>query len=262
MKKLLSTAIAAVLACGICSCSKNSESSDSSENSAKQQETSVVSVIPETTEAENSEAQEAAEESDIPATEPAAESPAAPETETDAAAYHFDDGGAIVFDQSAAQQPESVLVAAAQELFESACNTYWRFTVGSPYSLDTSEFIENQYGWQFYLVTEEGMNSVADVKADYHRVFSQRYPDEIDETFADNDGRVYCLDGARGADIYYDRSEVISLDSQSGDEYFFTVRNYYDGSAWGDEPYYEDETFSAVDEGDGTWRAGTFRLPY
>ena len=57
------------------------------------------------------------------------------------------------------------------------------------------------------------------------------------------------------------KSEVISLDTRTDDELFFTVRSYYDGSDWGESAYTTDHNFSAVIGDDGTWRVGLFTLP-
>ena len=163
---------------------------------------------------------------------------------------------------NAANSEDAALIAKAQELFTKACETSFNYSVGCPYTLDTSNYIENEYGWQFYLITSPGINSLADVRADYQKVFSDSYPDNIEETYKEENGHAYCLNGARGSNIFYVKSEVVSVDSKDGSEIFFTVRNYYDGSSWGDEPYSEDKKFSAVIKSDGSWRAGTFTLPY
>lgn len=177
--------------------------------------------------------------------------------------FRYDEGGAIKFDAPAASQDDSTLMEAAQALFESACAVEWDFTVGSPYTLDTSEYITGQYDWQYFLVASPGINSMADVRADYHKVFSSRYPDELDNIFMEKDGNVYSLNGARGKDIFYSYSLITSIDKRTDDEVFFTVTNYYTGSAKApDTPCTEEEEFSAVIDPDGTFRAGKFRLPY
>lgn len=154
------------------------------------------------------------------------------------------------------------VIAAAQQLFEKACETEWNFTVGSPYPLDTSEYFSNKYGWQFYLVTAEGINSLADVRADYHNVFSKDYEDTLDELYMEQGGRVYCLNGARGSDIFYEGSEVVEITGRDEGEIRFKVVDSYNGASFGGEAYTEEREFVIVKESDGKWKVSEFKLPY
>lgn len=176
--------------------------------------------------------------------------------------FEYDAYGAVVFNQDYTTLDDSVLISAAQALFRSACNTNWSYFVGCPYSIDTESYVENEFGWQYYLINDGVTSSLADVKSDYNRVFSSRYPDNLDEVYCDGESGVYALGGSRGMDIFYDYSEVASLDSINGDELYFTVNNHYTGTYESDEPYYESVTFSVVVGDDGIWRAGQFTLPY
>ena len=258
MKKHILTLIAAAMLCGLCSCGDKvtSESAGQLTTAAPTDAAAATEAAPE---AEITTA-EAAATAPAATTNTAVQPASAPEG-ADLTVFHNNGSGAVVFDAPAGDQSEATLIAAAQLLYESAHETSLKFTIGCPYSVDNDSYVEGNYGWQYYLVTQEGINSVADVKADYHKVFSEKYPDHIDETYIDSNGRVYCLCGQRGTNIEYVKSEVVSLDGKNDDELFFTVRDYYDASAWGDGPYTEDRTFSAVIDSDGTWRAGTFTLP-
>ncbi len=164
--------------------------------------------------------------------------------------------------QPATENNEAELLEKAQTLYDTACETNWNFHVGCPYSL-SSEYVENQLGWQFWLITSEGVNSMDDVRRDYHKVFSSSYPDDLDEIFMESNGRVYALAGERGSDIFYTGSKVVSVDKVTDTEITFTVENYYSGDDMDlNTPVTKENTFSAVIESDGTWRAGEFTLPY
>lgn len=257
MKKYSMTIITAALLCGLCSCGTAVET-----GSAGQPVTGAVTEAPIVTEAATEPVTEAEEPAvTAAATEPAAVEPVSSPETADFGVFHNNGSGAIVFDAPAGDQSDATLIAAAQELYESAHEMSLKFTIGCPYQCDSEQQIEGDYGWKYSLVTQDGINSVADVKADYHRVFSEKYPDHIEETYLDSNGRVYCLCGARGTHIEYVNSEIISLDGKTDDELFFTVRDNYDGSDWGNEKYYEDRTFSVVIDPDGTWKAGSFTLP-
>ncbi len=178
-------------------------------------------------------------------------------------AFEYNADGAVVFEGDYSTQSDRVLLSAAQALFESACRTNWNYTVGCPYSIDTNNYIENDFGWQYYLINDGYTTSLADVKNDYYKVFSDRYPaDELSELYLDGDNGVYALSADRGMNIFYSYSKVTEIGERGGDEIFFTVENYYDGSDKSSEPYSRADTFSVVIGSDGVWRAGQFTLPY
>lgn len=157
---------------------------------------------------------------------------------------------------------EDEVLAAAQELFEKACETEWRFTVGSPYDIDTENYITGDYGWQYFLITNEEITSMDDVRADYHEVFSVDYEDTLDELFMESEGRVYCLNGARGSDIFYEGSEVTEIEGRDDGEIRFKVVDSYNGASFGGEAYTEEREFVIIKEDDGQWKVSVFKLPY
>lgn len=178
-------------------------------------------------------------------------------------AFELNKDGAIVFEGNPDEAPDRLLISAAQSLFESACRTEWRYTVGCPYTIDNNSYIENSLGWRFYRITDSTVATFNDIKSDYGKVFSDKYPDQLSDYYKEQDGAVYALNGARGSDIYYSVSKITAIESRADDEIFFTVEHYYDGSDYdGSTPYTETETFSVVIGSDGVWKAGKFRLPY
>ncbi len=155
------------------------------------------------------------------------------------------------------------VIEAAQELYEKACTTEWEFTLGSPYVLDMNEYITNEYDWRFCLVTDENINSIADVKADFHKVFSNDYNDNINELYREKDGRVYCLVASRGSNIFYQRTEIAEITDRSEGKIEFKAVSYYDErDVGGTEVYTEEEKFVIIREDDGEWKVQTFKLPY
>lgn len=172
-------------------------------------------------------------------------------------ALHYPDGG-----EEFEEQLEADVIAAAQELFYKACDTEWQFTVGSPYSLDTSQYVTNEYGWQFFLITEDGIDSLDDVRADYHRVFSENYADSLDEVFMEDNGRAYCLNGARGSDVFYEGSKIAEITDRADGKICFRVENSYSDDGFGGGAVTENAEFTVVKDSDGVWRVGKFRLPY
>lgn len=244
MKKIFTAIILTALAAASVGCTKKS---DSPENP-------IVTKPAVTTSAEPA-AIFPTETSD---SEPATEGPTLPS----ANGFLVHEEGGITFGKPVEEQEDDVLIAAAKELYGRACETEWKFTVGSPYELDHSKSVQNSLGWNFYLITDSRINSLDDVRADYHQVFSEQYMDAIDETFMEDGGRTYCFDGSRGADIFYEETNITGIVSKSESEIVFSVENRYSDDGFGGGAYSSAEEFTAVIDSDGIWRVMKFRLPY
>lgn len=196
-------------------------------------------------------------------TENAANVPENPTEPPDRNAYDHNENGNIVFKVSENKASDSTLIAAAQELYDLACETMWKYTVGCPYELDENDTIETDYNWIFYRVKDEHIKSLKDVVDDYYKVFSRRYPNDLNEIYIDSDGAVYAMAGERGMNLYYKESKVISLEKRGSDEIFFKVESYYDGDDFEpDRKSSKTDDFSVVIEDDGSWHIGQFSLPY
>lgn len=184
------------------------------------------------------------------------------EQTTEAEGYVVNSDGGVEFSAPISKQSIENLIAAGNELFTAACNTEWEFTVGSPYELDTTQTVQNSLGWDFYLITDERINSLADIQADYHKVFSESYKDSIGDTFMEKDGRAYCLNGARGDNIFYERSEFDAVKEKTENQITYLINNYYSDDGFGNGAYVSSEEFITVRDSDGVWRVQKFKLPY
>lgn len=271
MKKFLIISLMAVLICTVSACS-----GEETENSNMQSSSESIAETSESTQSETSVNTES-KATTVQTTEPETTTEsvqtkaytttgAVPETTTVITTSenysHIDVSEGIVFDTPVAEQSDEELISAALALFETACKTEWDYTVGSPYEIDMNQTAQNQFGWDCYLITTEGINSLADVRADYHKVFSENYEDTLNEVFTEANGHVYCLNGARGADIFYEKSVITSVNSRSESEIAFTVTNYYSGDDFGSDAYTSDEEFVISIDSDGAWRVAKFRMPY
>ena len=245
---------AAILAVSITGCNKTQKADLSSVSESSYAEDSSTVSEPQTEPSDPEETTEASSESDEP-TESSSE-------ETSEEDYTYDEHGAVVLDTSK-EHSDATLIAAAQALFESACETEWRYTVGCPYEVDYNTYIENEFEWQFYKITNSNITSFADIEADYYKVFSSEYPNKLADLYKEKDGAVYALCGERGSDLYYVESVITDISEKTDSKITFTVENHYSGSDYtGEAPYSETEEFSVVVYDDGTWRAGEFKLPY
>lgn len=192
---------------------------------------------------------------------PAESTTDAGEKATSSAEEGAEDSGVQEEHQASDELSDEEILEAAESLYQSACETEWSFTVGSPFAINTANFVENSYGWQFFLVTEEGVSSMDDVYREYHKIFAEEYADHLGELYMEKNGRVYCLNGARGSDIFYSHSEITSIRKKTEGRVEMTVTDFYDGTDFGEEPYSIDRDFVMVNTGEG-WRAAEFTLPY
>ncbi|NLT09756.1 MAG: hypothetical protein GXY08_09660 [Ruminococcus sp.] len=177
--------------------------------------------------------------------------------------FKLNEDGAVVFSEDSSSQEDTVLISAAQTLFESACRTEWKYTVGCPYELDPADYVENEFGWQYHRIKNDSIKSMDDLRADYNKVFSGRYPDQLSDIYVEENGSVYAMEAARGRDLYYTDSRITGIKSKSDDEIVFTVENNYTGTDFEpDKPVTQTEEFSVIIDNNGTWKVGQFRLPY
>lgn len=269
MKKLLIISLMTVLICTFSACSdektENSSMQDSSESTVETSEITQSWTSENTEPAITEQTTESETTTESVQTKTDTTTGAFPETTTVTTSEnysHIDVSEGVVFDTPVTEKSDEELIAVALALFESACKTEWDYTVGSPYEIDMNQTAQNQFGWDCYLVTTDGINSLADVRADYHKVFSENYADSLDEVFTEANGRVYCLNGARGADIFYEKSVITAINSRSENEISFTVQNSYSGDDFGGEAHAESEEFVISADSDGAWRVAKFRMPY
>ncbi len=265
MKRIISAIIAfsAVLTIAGCNNKKSSEK-DAKDSSVSETTTEAApaSTQPDPlapTEKTTVPATEATEATTAPTTEATTKNPEVPDSD----AFDYNDDGAVVFEDDYKKESDATLIAAAQSLFESACQTEWNYTVGCPYEINTEDYIANEFHWHFYRITDSSIKSFADLEKDYYKVFSKKYPNQLHELFKESKGAVYALDAARGRDIFYEKSTITEIISKTDDEIFFAVENHYSGTDTDiNTPATKTDTFSVVIENDGAWRAGEFNLPY
>lgn len=260
MRKIVIISVMTAFLCGFTACGDKTNSSASESSAVITESSSAETTASADTTTTTEQTTESATVSKTTAS--ATEKSTTTATSNTSNFQQTDISGGIVFSEDVEDLTDDELISVAQLLFESACKTEWDFTVGSPYELDTTQTAKNIYGWDCYLITADGINSLDDVRADYHKIFSESYSDRIDEVFTESGGRAYCLNGARGADIFYEKSVVTAVNSRSENEISFTVENYYNGDDFGNDAYISPEDFVITIDSDGAWRVLNFRLPY
>ena len=258
MKKIIALMAAAALTAGAVSCGKKA-------GSASQQGKPKTTEAATTTSADSTETTTASTTTAATTTTSAVTTTKAAAQQPDplgGGAFEYNDDGAVVFSEDSSKADDKTLIAAAQALFESACRTEMKFTVGCPFETDYNDYIENDLSWRFYRITDSKIHSFSDVMNEYHKVFSDSHANELASLYMDKNGSAYALCGNRGGNIYYSSSKVTEIKSKSDNEIVFTVENYYDGDDYGQAPYTETDEFSVVIGSDNVWKAGKFNLPY
>lgn len=254
MRKIMTLIAAAAIAAGAVSCSG---SKTGKAPGAKKPAATEATTTETTTAAETTTVAETTTTAAVTTTAPVTTQP-----DPIGGTFEYNDDGAVVFSSDASEADDKTLIAAAQALFESACSTQMNFTVGCPFKVDYTNYVENSFGWQFYRIMDESIRSFKDVEAAYNKVFSSSYPNDLSELYIEENGAVYALCGNRGADIFYVSSKITEIKSKTDSEIVFTVENNYDGNDFGEPPYTETDEFSAVIEDGNIWKAGKFTLPY
>lgn len=244
----------------------NAETAETGSQSANQTTASVNSEVQTNTTSQTAAVSETKQTSETEAAAKTSTTEAKTEPSSDAntidGSFTFGDNGVDILspDEDA---NDSLLIAAADRLFDVACKIEWKFHVGCPYTLDYNTSISvGDFGWEYYLITDISIKSLSDVENDYYKVFSSSYGNDLSEIYTEKDGKVYALAGERGASIFYKGSKVTGITSRTDKEIFFTVENYYDVDE--DDPYLksvEKDEFSMVIDGKNV-RVGKFRLPY
>lgn len=276
MKLRYFTAAAAVmLACCSCATTGSSNNDNSLEHSQQSSDSSSVSDAEQATAQPDplapteaaDETQDSQQSADVTSAESSDTDTSSDETSDTPADIQdvtltFSDKGAVILGDEK-DYSDSFLIGAAQAIFDNACRTEWNFTVGCPYETDTSCIQYNTFGWDFYLVTTEGINSIADIEDDYYEVFDRSHPSPVGELYIEKDGHVYALCGARGSNIFYNDSEVTDIISRSDSKIVFNVDSHYSGRDVGtNEAYTESSEFSVTIADDGSWHVCDFTLPY
>ena len=124
--------------------------------------------------------------------------------------------------------------------------------MGCPYQLD----YDDTFG-EAVRVTD--INSLSEITDEYCKIFVGD-GSVLFEKYFEKDGKVYCYDGGRGADIYYKGTELILVSSDENSASFTAVSHYADPET-GEPMDSKSYDFKMIKE-DGVWKTSVFTLPY
>lgn len=173
-----------------------------------------------------------------------------------------------IADDGLSSYTDEQLLLVANSLFSTASQMCWDCMSGRLFKLDEinmQEFTNSSGNTECcFKVTESGISSVSDVKAYWHKFFSERYDDMYSEylsVYRDENGELWARVGDRGSDIFYDYTLLSEIAEKSDDEVVFNAISYYSDPDTGLDQYTQENKFSIVLK-DGEWYIGTFTLPY
>ncbi|MGN0435487.1 MAG: hypothetical protein ACI4D8_02520 [Wujia sp.] len=153
----------------------------------------------------------------------------------------------------------------AVDMHQRACEVYFENETVSNLWVNGSETI-NIDGIEYYLC--DNYSNMEEATADFYSLFSKdKYADFFDGLLAEQDGKLYVVPLGRGSDVYYMRSEIVSLDRIGEYNISFTVNDYYLDPEYAESEdlenhlYMETREFSVVFE-DRIWKIDDFILPY
>jgi|GEM_PF-1433958 len=174
--------------------------------------------------------------------------------------YEIDENGAFIYAPPHGVSDEE-LIAAAQIMYERACEVEWAYEVGCPYELDYSSTAENEFGWQYYEIKDSRIHNLKDVMTDYCETFMPSRKNQLSELYMEERGKVYALSGARGKNQYFLDATVKSVASDASG-LTFAVEVRYDGDDFTSDIIVKHQRFGVYISASGRWRVTEFELPY
>lgn len=161
---------------------------------------------------------------------------------------------------------DDALLELGATLFDKACKTTWDYYTGlGPFALVEENgspvgqtLSGNRYG---YRISDPAVQTLKDAKAAYHKIFSDRYVDDLDQVFLEQGGALYRCAGDRGANIFYVDTKLEKIIRRTNDEIYFTAVSHYADPDTGEKKPSKTNTFSMVYQ-NGSWLIGQFLLPY
>lgn len=140
----------------------------------------------------------------------------------------------------------------AVKLHERSCAMQWKYLVNCPYQLDYDDT-----SGEAVRVTD--INSLSEITEEYCKIFAGN-GSELLEKYFEEDGKVYCYDGGRGANIYYKGTELILVSSDENTASFTAVSHYADPET--NEPMDSKSYDFKMINDNGAWKISVFTLPY
>lgn len=150
---------------------------------------------------------------------------------------------------------ESYITPIAEELYHSGLKIYFELFCGCPYELDYSNGTNDGY----YPITNPDITSVSDIYNYYQTAFSDSSELESSAKYKDIDGKAYCRDSARGADSFYQNTDLIYVDG-SETEAIFSAVSHYENTETGEQKNDITNRF-VITMQDGNWKISEFHLP-
>lgn len=168
------------------------------------------------------------------------------------------------------------LTVEQQKLYRAAEYAFARMTISTGFSMDTSKTYDAGDGWIYNL--DNGFKTYAELKSYLSQIFSDGIVELLltsdpHPQYIEHDGKLYCMGGARGTNIFYVNS-TFEKDTATADKIeFFIVGHFSNGvvpqaadplsASSVSGPTLTEERFSvAMEKTANGWRFSSFTLPY
>ena len=150
---------------------------------------------------------------------------------------------------------ESYITPIAEELYHSGLKIYFELFCGCPYDLHYSNGTTDGY----YPISNPEITSVSDIYSYYKTAFYDSSELESSAKYKDIDGKAYCRDSARGADSFYQGTDLIYVDGNET-EVIFSAVSHYENTETGEQKNDITNRF-VISMQDGNWKISEFHLP-
>jgi len=143
----------------------------------------------------------------------------------------------------------------AEDLYNQACEKYRSVLIDGSYGVDFSNYIVDQSGKKYFIVTNPYYPILESVFEDWHTVFNENYDTLITSSYMMYDDSLYAYTGIQQRNTNYNGTNLTYY-STTGNEVTFKATCGYSS---GDKIFkFSIVYYPETDE----WRVGKFTMPY
>ena len=144
----------------------------------------------------------------------------------------------------------------AKSLYDDACNMYFGIIFNGSY-FETNYNTTDELGANFYEISDSRVSTIADVKAEMRKVFSESYASQFDNNLSDVykelDGKLYQGERGKGGNVALEDVDIEFISADDSKASFNAIAHYVNESD-------KIEPFTLVYE-NGDWKVSEFSDP-
>ncbi|MCD7801251.1 MAG: hypothetical protein LUG94_08625 [Ruminococcus sp.] len=147
------------------------------------------------------------------------------------------------------------LTSIAQELYTNACEKYQNVLVDCYYGVDFGDYIVDESGTKYFLVTDEYYNSLETIFQDWHTVFSSSLDDLVNSKYFEYNGSLYGYTAIEQKNTNYNSTDLEYYSNDDNKVTFKATCNYSSG----EKIFNFSIEYSSSEK---VWRVSKFTMPY